>query len=73
MKKADEIGEYLKNKGKIQDIGDFKHELEQIVERNKDPENKVEKWINILDDLVSWANESNNIKEMRKYGYRNNS
>ena len=30
MKKADEIGEYLKNKGKIQDIGDFKHELEQI-------------------------------------------
>ena len=62
--KTDEIAENLKNKGIISDISGFKRAMEEYVRKNKDPENKVDNWIKVLDDLVEWAQE-NDIEEVR--------
>lgn len=59
-KKTEEIANYLKDKGIISDISSFKDELEKHIEKkNENPENDVDKWIKVLNNLVEWANEGN--------------
>lgn len=73
IEETDVIAEFLKDQEKIEDIGKFKKELEKYVEKKKQPETEVEKWIKVLDHLVSWANEGKNTREVRKHGYRDHS
>lgn len=58
--KTTEIAEYLKNKGMIEDTSDFKKELEKYMKENKNPENEVDRWIKVLNNLIDWANNENN-------------
>lgn len=52
------IAEYLKKKGIIEDINDFKEEMEKYKEKeNKKPETEVNRWVRVLTELVDWANE----------------
>jgi hypothetical protein len=56
--KQDEFAEYLMNKGLILDVNDFKKELEKYMEKeNVKTETDVDRWINVLNGLIDWANE----------------
>ena len=46
------------NKGLILNVNDFKKELEKYMEKeNVKTETDVDRWINVLNGLIDWANE----------------
>lgn len=56
--KQDKFAEYLMNKGLILNVNDFKKELEKYMEKeNVKTETDVDRWINVLNGLIDWANE----------------